>query len=387
MTEAPRTRSALRRALVWGAGSWLILRIISSLAAWFAVTSMHVGPTVGVPGYRPPTYTGIASILFAPWVRADALWYLSLSRNGYGGPGTFAFFPVMPLLTRMFTTAFGGDELVAGLVVASVACIVGFTALYLLVEALFDQRAARVVVAGLALFPTSFFLVSPYGEPLLMALGTLAILLAFRHRFAAAAVLAGLAALSRPFGVFIVLPLAAVALRSSGARLRWLPPAAALAAFVSWFAYAAVRTHDLIGLLRVQSLWQREPRFFPKTLVDGVSTWWTFRHSDVAPYFLFDAAAAIFGIVLVVATVWALRKDRLLGWGLASMGAACLILPMSSVFAGRPLLSMPRFVLALAPLFVGYVLLPRSLLIAGAVISAGGLAVASAVYVAARPLF
>ena len=73
--------------------------------------------------------------------------------------------------------------------------------------------------------------------------------------------------------------------------------------------------------------------------------------------------------------------------GLLGYGALAILAPLSSPFPGRPLLSFPRFVLALFPLFVGVAAIPKRLRLPLAVVSAGGLAWGTAMYVGARPLF
>jgi hypothetical protein len=367
----------------WGLGAWAALRLLASAAGAFAVAFLDVGETVDVPGYRPPEAAPWASM----WLRADALWYLKIAAQGYGAEGSevgaFAFFPAFPMLTRLVTPAFGGNELYAALFVANAACALGFVACYSLFRRLGGDSSARAGVVALAVFPTSFFLVAPYAEPLLVASGAAALLAALKGRGPAAVLLGVVAALSRPFGVLLAIPLMGI-----GGRKRWWMGLGPVAGAAAWWGWVAWNTGELLGAVRVQTIWQRQIVFPPVTLLRGVREWLRLASQDLGLYFLLDLIAAVFAIALVVAVVVLLRR-RGPGprWGTAAYGAAVLLIPLAAPFPPRPLLSLPRFVLANFPGFAGAGLVPKGWRIPLAVLSAAGLLAATAAYVAAGPIF
>ncbi|MGH2688653.1 MAG: hypothetical protein ACRDKW_07580, partial [Actinomycetota bacterium] len=140
----------------------------------------------------------------------------------------------------------------------------------------------------------------------------------------------------------------------------------------------------------VQETWQRVTATPWATVADGVRAWWGYRTTPLGPYFLLDLAVLGFAVALAAAAVIVLRRRGLgapLVAGLAGYAALVLLLPLASPFPGRPLLSLPRFALALFPVFAGYALMPSPLRLPLGVLSAGGLAWATALYVAARPIF
>jgi len=324
-----------------------------------------------------------------------------------------------------------GNELAAALLVANAACLAGFVLLYILLNRLAGSGSARAGVLGLAVFPTAFFLVAPYAEPVFMAFGCAALvaMLAKRHWLAFGAGL--LAALSRPFGVLICLPMAAIALGGSpllSGPGRWARlfsrlrsgtaeaggstratglPSGALAALgpvaglAIWALYAGRVAHDPLAVFHVQSLWRRGFGFFPATVVEGFQAWRKWQSTPYGPYFFSDLAATLFGFGLIAAGIVRSRakpagalavrapneQSRLFAWGLAAYGSLSLIAALSSPFPPRPLLSMPRFVLALFPLFGAYGSVHSKLRPALFLLSAAGLFIATAVYVAARPLY
>lgn len=379
----------------WGVGAWLSLRLTSSMAAWASLRWLTQGDTVAVAGYTPPHLRGAAGVLAGSWLRADALWYLRIAVQGYGSDHrTFAFLPAFPLLTRAVRPLLGGNELYAGLLVANAACLLGLVWLFGVAQDLLGERAARATVVGLAVFPTAFFLVAPYGEPVLLAAGAGALLAQLRGKPALACAAGVVAALARPFGGLIALPLAALAIARPGPRRRWLAPLGPLVGAAAWGAFVGRQVHDPLGALRVQAVWQRSLHPPWATLWAGLREWLTWRSSSYGPYFLGDLLAAVFGIALVVAAYLVLRHARgrgtarpVVAWGFAAFGALALIAPLSTPFLPRPLMSVPRFVLAMFPVFVGCALIPRHWRIPLAVLSAGGLAVTTAVFVAARPIF
>jgi hypothetical protein len=391
-SHAAARRRRLAPAVVWGGAAWLLLRVIASAAAWASLHWIPQGTTVQVPGYSPPVLHGAAAVLAGAWLRADALWYLRIASAGYGGAsGTYAFLPLFPELVRLFTPLLGGNGLYAALVVANASCLAGMIWLYGAVETLAGTRAARAAVVGLALLPTSFFLVAPYGEPVLLAAGAGALLAASRNRPLLAAAAGAAAALSRPFGVLIALPLAGFLL--AGGRWRtvrwWVAPAGPVAGLVSWLAWSGAQLHDPLGALRVQAVWQRTLMLPWATLDAGVRAWLTWRRTSIGPYMLLDVLAVLFGIGIILAGTAVLRR-RGSGWlaaGVAAYGIAVLAIPLSSPFLPRPLMSLPRFLLALFPLFGGYDLIRPRLRLPLAVLSAAGLAWLTALYVAARPIF
>lgn len=378
------------KAWWWGAGAWLILRLVTTLAVTFSTSQLDAGPTVAVPGYRPPEMSGAVEILAAPWLRSDSLWYLKIATQGYrGSDSTLAFFPAYPALVAALTSVFP-NELVAGLIVSNFATLAGLVLLFRFIERTVNERAARAAVVGLAVFPTAFFFVAPYAEAVLLAAGAGALLASSAGRPWIAFFTGAIAGASRPFGVLITIPMAAVIWSRPTEKSRSWPAALGpIVGLAAWVAYAAYITGDLMAAVNVQTSWQRSPVFFGETLWLGVSAWRRFAATEFGPYMLFDLVATLFGISLIPLSAYAARRSglRRLGPGLAIYGAVALLAPLSLPFLGRPLLSNPRFVLALFPLFVAYALIPRQARIPLALLTAAGLFIGTSVFIAARPLY
>jgi Gpi18-like mannosyltransferase len=267
-----------REALRWGSAAWLLLRAVTLLSA-LSVTLLEPGPDVAVPGYRPPVFDGLGERAVEPWLRADALWYLKIATQGYGkDDGTLAFFPAFPAAAWLVDRV-AGNEAVAGLLVSNLATWAGLVLLFGFVKRLVDSRAAAVAVLGVALFPTAFFFMAPYGEAMLLLSGSGALLLALLGRGGASFAAGVVAGLSRPFGFAIALPLAAIA-KSSRTRLRWVAPLGPIVGLLLWALYAWNLTGEPAALLNVQGNWSRDLTPFWTTVIEAFAAWRRFTGTE-----------------------------------------------------------------------------------------------------------
>ncbi len=154
---------------------------------------------------------------FAAW---DSGWYFDIARRGYyfreTGQSSIAFFPLYPLLMRALAWPFGGGDraLWTAGIVLSVACSwLALTVLHRVTETTFgDREAARRTVLYVAVFPFAYFLTQVYTESLFLLLAVSAVACAGRSRWGWAGLLGGLAALTRPNGILIAVPLGLMAL-------------------------------------------------------------------------------------------------------------------------------------------------------------------------------
>lgn len=348
-----RLRPEVVEALRWCALVYVPLRIGLSV---LAVVSLGLVPSlekVGVPGWDPPTSGGWA-LLVTAWERGDALWYLRIAESGYAlDDGSAAFFPVYPLLVRALSAVNGGHPLAAGLVISNVACLAALVVLYLLTREEFDRETARRTVLYLALFPTALFLFSPHTESLFLLLSVTAVYAA-RHRWWALAALAGAAAAgTRSVGVLLVVPLGleavAAARGSAGSWPRRLAGVGATAVVplgllgYLWFWQRAAG--DWQRPIEAQEFWQREAAWPWETVAAGVREGFNYLGAYPGGYAQADFLVVAVGLACAV---WLLVRSRPT-YSLYVL--ALLAVPLSSMFGGRPFMSLPRFLVVMFPLF------------------------------------
>jgi hypothetical protein len=194
---------ALRAAL----GSRLIVWVIGLAVIAIFGANFHEFAT-NDPGFlTQPFHSGGLDRLVAPAARWDSAWYIVIAQHGYYSPPSSNFFPLYPLLMSAVALVVG-SPLIAGVIISFVALLAGLTILYRLALLDLDERAAKLTVLLVALFPTSLFLSAVYTESLFLMLSVSAVYAARRERWGLAGGLGGLAAASRSNGVLVLIPLA-----------------------------------------------------------------------------------------------------------------------------------------------------------------------------------
>jgi hypothetical protein len=255
------------RVLAWVGGWWIVGRAIILATA---VVVHHVGPTGWI---RLVSHAHALGPLEA-W---DARWYRMVASNGYllipGRQSDPAFFPLFPILLRA-GHALGLGYSTTGLVLSNVGFLGALLAFYALTRALFGESMARRASAYLAVFPFGFAFSMIYPESFVLALIALAALAGLRGRWGWAVVCAAAAALARPEGLFVALPLAVLAWEQRNTlspRARGFAIGAVLAPFAaigSFSIYLWRALGDPMAWSQAQRAWGRE--FSPLGFVRAV---------------------------------------------------------------------------------------------------------------------
>ncbi len=141
----------------------------------------------------------------------DAAFYRDIAEQGYGAVSgePWRFFPLLPLLGRSLSPLLGGRTDLALLLIANLAALVAAVLIRRLAleetgDAALADRAAWMVL----LLPPSFVLALAYTESLFLALTVGCFLALRRRKWGWAGLAAGAAALARPVGLVLVVPLA-----------------------------------------------------------------------------------------------------------------------------------------------------------------------------------
>ncbi|HSL67341.1 MAG TPA: mannosyltransferase family protein [Actinomycetota bacterium] len=307
---------------------------------------------VSVPGWRaqPLPDPGWQNA-FTSFERFDALWFLRIASSGYRtGDGSAAFFPLYPLVIRAVSWVMGGHPFEAALLVSNAAIACGLCVVYALTASERSIATARRTVLLVALFPTSFFFFAPYSESLFLLLAATTYWAARSRRWAAAGAAGALAALTRNIGIMLAPALLVEAFHQRaegrGSALPGLGAAVAVGlGTLAYLAYWWAKVDDWLAPVDQQANWQRTFSWPWATLADGSRDAFRYLGNANGGYWLIDWLIVV---PLVGASVFALLRYRpsysVYLWG-------GLLIPLSFVFADRPLMSMPRFVLPLFPAF------------------------------------
>ena len=382
------------RAAAFCLAVYACVRLALFALGLLAVALLPQQLSVGVPGWpAQPQSPGWHNAITA-WERADALWFLSIASHGYRlDDNSAAFFPLFPMLIKAVAWLAGGRFLLAGFVVSNVALLTGLVVLYKLTAETFSDLLARRTVLYLCLFPTAFFLFAPFSESLFFAFAVGSLYAARHRRWALAGTLGAGAALTRSVGILLCVVLAVEALHQARSRKaeQSLPQTVGVLALcalpalgtLSYLGYWHLRGSDWLTPFRAQGGWSREPSTPWHTLLQGVRSGTNDIGGYPGGYWTFDLLVVALALAL---GVWVARRTRP-AYGVYAW--LSLVFPMTLIFADRPLMSMPRFVLPIFPLFWALARFSErfkahDLVVA---ISAAGLALIGSLAIAWLPIF
>jgi hypothetical protein len=284
-------RDALRIAAVWLA--WLGALLIA------LGIGLAAGAYTWAPGWLE--HKGLWP-LFA-W---DFNWYDFIGSAGYPGGHVdrqYAFFPLWPLVLHWAGPHW---HIVVG---GALAWLASLAAFFGLSNGL--PRSSLRSALALACWPGSFALALAYPDGIAFAAAAWAAAFALRGKPLAAGGLGAIAALARPNGVLIAIPLAWLA-RGKGPR-GWLGAALPVAAAAGVEAYFWSRSDDATAFFDAQKLWGRDG---PSGLGD-----WADHLRDVLENH--TLAIALLAVVAIAALYFAWRRFGL--WATAIGAYACAV--------------------------------------------------------------
>jgi len=212
---------------------WLVSDILVPLGtsravlvgvAWLSFHALHFhlksnkwevgsdGTVQNISGHLSPNVHPFVNM----WARWDGGWYLDIAEHGYrfvpGEQSNVAFFPLYPYLIRLvhYIIPLNRDSgwLSLGIIVSNTALLVALIYFYRLIRLDYDRRTAARAVLYLCVFPTTLFLSAVYSESLFLALVISAFYYARSDRWLFTGALTAVAALCRPPGVLLTIPLA-----------------------------------------------------------------------------------------------------------------------------------------------------------------------------------
>ena len=239
-----------KKIIVWLLKLFISWRLILLLITWVAVKLIPY--KAGFLGGGEFAYQ--LNPLYWAWANFDGGYYLAIARQGYL-QFQQAFFPFYPLLIR-FLARFLKDYLFSSLLISHLAFLAVMYLFYRLTKLDFGQKAARMAVLFLLLFPTSFYFGSAYTEALFLALVLASFYAARRRAWLWMGIFGCLASATRLVGIFL-LPALIVErwqAQKDGDR-RWLdfwPLLLILAGLVSYMVYLQKTVGDPLYFVHLQ---------------------------------------------------------------------------------------------------------------------------------------
>lgn len=237
-------------------------------------------------------------------VIGDSTWYQAISDVGYerrpfdtSRQTTWAFFPLYPLAVRYARLT--PHYVLNGMVVSHLAFLGALLLLGAVARGsgLSEEDAQRAIWCA-ALFPTSYFFSLPLPEAFFFLLSLGAFRAAQTEKWAAMGTLGALAALTRPTGVLLAIPLAVLAWRKARAKIAWIALIPVGTALFMWFLHHI--TGNAMAFRDIQVAWSRTPAPFWTPITEylahpaNVSTPWNFELLNLIVALGMIAAALVF---------------------------------------------------------------------------------------------
>src|SRR3954452_10956178 len=358
------------------------IRLAVLLIAFFAALSLGPPALNGGLGeqnaakFDEPALTspigGFGHLALTPLARWDSVWYLRVADHGYPDDGAeAAFFPLYPMLARGLGELGGGSRgavLIAAYLISLAALLAALAIFHRLVSLELGRRLAPQALLLLALFPGALYFGAPYSESLFLLASVGAFYAARTGRWPWAGACLAAAAATRSAGVLLVVPIAVLYVqhvRAGGRRgdgLWLLLGPAGLAAFA---LYLGLEQGDPFAFTHVQDFWFRH---FAGPLVgawDGLvaavdgarqllsasrdTVYFTRAGGD--PFRVAGMNLMLFGFLAFALTAcWGALRRLPPAYG--TWVAVALLLPLSFPVDPQPLMSLPRFLAVLFPIFM-----------------------------------
>lgn len=311
----------------------------------------------------------VASVGGSPWGRALRLWsswdaphYLRIAEIGYRSgtpppddPLFIVFFPFFPLAVRA-VSVLARDLILSGLLVSMAASVGGAWFLYRLVRLDAPHDDAWRAVLLLFAFPTAYYLAAPYSEALFLFAVLASVYAARTGRWRRAGLAGALATGTRVAGIALVPALLVEARQNAGGRaelgrrLAWVGAAGAgLAVYlgINWTVHG-----DPLWFLAIQrSHWFQHAIPPWQSIIDAARGLLTGTGNSTRSFILWGRLSGfVFALPFLVIGIRRLRvADAVYGW-------VAFVLVLSTSW----LISLPRYLLAVYPIFIVGACLTRS---------------------------
>ena len=233
---------------------------------FFALMAIGIYSSTSLSVHNGGTGCNIKNQL--PYYRWDSFWYTSIARHGYTFSleknSSIAFFPLYPSVIRAinYLTKVKDDQI--SLILNIVFSLATVLILYLLVRIDYSDSISRNAVLLWLFFPPAYFLLSGYPEALFVLLVVVSFYFARKNNWLLAGIAAGLLALTKPYGVFM-LPALLIEYfdvhnrdyKIFFKRFDWLPLLIPIFSFGGFVIFNYLKFGDPLAFLHAQNTWGR----------------------------------------------------------------------------------------------------------------------------------
>lgn len=282
----------------------------------------------------------------------DGTHFIKIAEQGYSVLQEYAFFPLYPLLIKIFAFIFR-NYLFSAILINIVSTFLSIKFLFKLVSLEFDKKIAKKTCFYLLIFPTSFYLFMAYSEGLFLLFAVLTFYFLKKEKFYLSLLFVGLASLTRFVGIALAFVFIYKIIEKYGKDKKSL-----IILFSFWGTglyclYLFLQAGNPFAFVVAESTW------FRQLTAPWISIWYSIFYLSI-PFFetykiyvYFELFFTIFGLGLVI------RSFRFLPKHYFIFGAVSLLIPL---FTGT-LMSIPRFLILIFPIFIMLAMVKNKLII------------------------
>lgn len=275
---------------------------------------------------------------FANW---DGRHYLNIAEFGYGENSQYAFFPLYPLLIGLITRI-TQNYLLSGVLISVVCSFLGLQILYRLILNDFNRKIAGEVILYLLFFPTSFYFLTVYSEGLFFFLTIASFYFLRKRQLGWAVMFTSLASATRPAGVALVLVLLVSTHLTEGIGRKNYFVLLSPLGLILYCIFLYNRTGDPLFFITAESYWLRSLSLPVVPFWETIKSLSIFGFTNTNLMAFLDLAFAVFGVGFVI------RSFRFLPLPYSVYTLASVGMPLVTA----SLLSMPRFLVVIFPIFI-----------------------------------
>lgn len=281
--------------------------------------------------------SGISFYSLANW---DGRHFLDIARFGYTNPIQYAFFPLYPLVVKCISMLTGLDYLSSGLITNFLST---FGIIYLFTKLLKESKSKVKTILFFLIFPTSFYLISFYTESLFLLLVLSSFFYLKKKNYYLSALFASLSSMTRISGVAVIAAvLFEIYLSKKSLKEKLVSSIISVSGLIIYCIYLFYTTGNPFYFIISELEWDRSVALPGLNILTAINFLATYGLKPESFTILSDIFFTVLGIGL------AIRTWKYLPPSYSIYTFLSLYLPLATAL----ILSMPRFVLVIFPLFI-----------------------------------
>jgi len=344
-TEAKQESPGTLKIFSYMIGLFILTRIVLTIAGIISIIYINHSSVNGL------------SDIINIWTQYDGNFYTFISQYGYMAPASmlpatytniflYAWFPLYPLMIHLLSIIIPAQ--ISGLLISNVCLFVGCYYLFKLVTLDNDTSTGIRAIKYFIIFPTAFVFSALMSESLFIMLALMSFYYARKNKWYIVGCTGFLAGLTRPVGVYLLLPLAFIYIKNRGYKLESIKAdiLGLLGPALGFFTYT-VYCYLTIGFWTPFIF---NESTFGNALIPLYQLFKTLTNFDGGytgnPWITFIFINAVFTLIIIIALIVFYKK---IDTSMMIYGLLMILVPLSSPGS---IVSMTRYVTVVFPLFI-----------------------------------